>query len=295
MLSLALHRASLLTVALALVLLSRPALAQDLPPSTNPWKAAYARRLAQERLERKEESERWRKRALLEWKQAKRARSMPAGDRARPARPEPGVDVAGTQAGGARDRARASRAIDELGISTPLNTIVNSRAGDSPGSGQSETSIAAFGDVVVAAWNDGEGFTTNGDTQGWATSADGGLTWIDRGDFPHPTGVANFQWISDPVLAVNEKTGAVYFSALCEVSACGSGRGGVGVIKRRWNGTTIAWGNPVIANQASLTSGVFLDKSWVVADSVSGRVYLSYTQFVLGFSRISFQRSDGNA
>src|SRR5262245_5654361 len=295
MLSLALHRARSLTVALALVLLPRPALAQDLPPTTNPWKAAYARRLAQERLERKEESERWRKRSLLEWKQAKRARSKHAGDRAQPARPEPGAEIPGTQTRGQRDRTRALLSIGDAGISTPVNTIVNSRAGDGPDSGQSETSIAAFGDIVVAAWNDGQGFITNGDTQGWATSVDGGLTWVDRGDFPHPTGLTNFQWISDPVLAVNEKTGAYYFSALCLFSAIGGDREGVGVIKGRWNGTTIAWGNPVVANQAPLSSSVFLDKSWVVADSVSGRVYLSYTHFVLGLSMISTQRSDSNA
>src|SRR6059036_719860 len=196
-------RARLLAAALAFSLLPALAFADAPAPPIHPWKEALARRLAREGMERRENSDRLLREALREWKAAQRERAKVAGRRARPAPPDlsPGSGVAEPTA-----VRRLSRAVDGALFSPPANTIVNSRTGDSPGSGQSETSIAAFGDVVVAAWNDGQGFQI-GDSQGWAISSDGGVTWIDQGSFPHPSsGVSAFTWTSDPVLAVNEKT-----------------------------------------------------------------------------------------
>jgi len=280
-------RARLLAAALALSLLPALAFADAPAPPIHPWKEAYARRLAREGMERRENRERQIQQALREWKAAQRARAKVTGRRARPAPPDlsPGSGVAEPTA-----LRRLSRAVDGALFSPPANTIVNSRVADSPGSGQSETSIAAFGDVVVAAWNDGQGFQV-GDSQGWAISSDGGVSWIDQGNFPHPA-LSAFTWTSDPVLAVNEKTGAFYFSALCDFrNAQSQNRAGVGVIKGRWNGVAMVWASPVIANDSPAVGGETPDKEWVVADSVSGRVYLSYTQFVSGFSRIMFQAS----
>src|SRR5262249_12363311 len=163
---------------------------------------------------------------------------------ARAAPAEPAAGGAGVDGQTAMPQRRPPLKLAAAPFSPPANTIVNSRSGDSPGSGQSETSIAALGSVVVAAWNDGEGFVLGGDTQGWATSPDGGVTWTDRGEFPHPQGRPGFTWASDPVLTVNEKTGAFYFAALCEFGSTFGPRSGVAVIKGRWNGTTITWNSP---------------------------------------------------
>ena len=69
--------------------------------------------------------------------------------------------------------------------SAPANARCNNPAGDGASAGQAETSIAALGDFVVTSWNDGQGFNTGGDTQGYAWSNDGGITFTDGGDVPH--------------------------------------------------------------------------------------------------------------
>lgn len=286
----------LAALALALLLLPAPAPAAIESPTAHPWKLAHARRMAETGMEKRASRERKKqalRRALREWRAARLARPAGRGERARPARPEPPAAADGD----VTTLERRARRFGAEAFTTPPNVIVNSRAGDSPLSGQSETTVAAWGDIVVAAWNDGEGFVSNGDTQGWAVSSNGGLTWQDMGTFPKPPGVPNFVWTSDPVLAVNEKTGAFYFSALCDFGPSPSPfseRNGVAVVKGRWNGSTIAWGAPSIARDVDYTAD-FVDKEWMVADSSSGRVYLTYTTFPAGFSRIQFQWADSNA
>src|SRR5437762_2235768 len=130
------RRGARFLVALLPLLLPPPtALAQDREriverapsPAFHPWKAAYARRVARDR-----------------------ARLAPS-ERA------PGItDPEGPASLRRPPREIAAAPTAPTALST--NTIVNSRAGDSPGSGQSETSIAALENVVVAAWNDGQGY-----------------------------------------------------------------------------------------------------------------------------------------
>jgi len=284
------------SLALVLLLLPAPAPAAIESPTAHPWKLAHARRMAETGMEKREARERKRERlreALARWRAAERARAAGRGERARPARPESPAEPTGDPTALARGARRSGLAA----FTTPANVIVNSRTGDSPLSGQSETTVAAWGDIVVAAWNDGQGFVSGGDTQGWAVSANGGLTWQDMGTFPKPPGVPNFFWTSDPVLAVNEKTGAFYFAALCDFGPTPppfSERSGVAVVKGRWNGSTIAWGAPAVARDVDYSAD-FVDKEWIAADSVSGRVFLSYTTFPAGLSRIQFQSADSNA
>jgi hypothetical protein len=276
---------------LPVIAFAEPALKIEMPPgaTTHPWKLAYARRIANEGLESREAREEFAKRALREWKKKQRARGV--GQHARPAKPE----ASATRDIDPGQLQRLPRRFGATTFAPPANSIVNNRAGDSPAAGQSETSVAAFGDIVVAAWNDGQGFVTGGDMQGWATSADGGVTWVDRGNLPHPAGVSGFEWFSDPLVTVNEKTGAFYFSALCDFSNLSGGRAGIAVIKGRWNGSTIAWENPVIVHEGPFDFAELSDKEWMVADSSSGRLYITYTQFQAGFSRIMFQSADSNA
>jgi hypothetical protein len=70
------------------------------------------------------------------------------------------------------------------GLGTLPNAIINQRAFQQQGDGQSELTLAAFGNIVVAAFNDCTGFATpdlrNG-AVGWAFSTDGAQTWTDLG------------------------------------------------------------------------------------------------------------------
>ena len=179
-------------------------------------------------------------------------------------------------------------------LSIATNRIVNNRATDvAPASGQCEVSIAAFGLNVVAAWNDGEGFATASSTQGYAYSTDGGVTWVDGGA-PPSTNVTN--WTSDPVVAVNEKTGDFYFAALCEPSATTNG---IGVVKGTFIGGVLTWQTPEVAISGT-NSSVIYDKEWLAADSTSGNLYLVYSRFTVAggtitTNRIDFQRKVGVA
>jgi hypothetical protein len=286
--------ARLLAAALALTLLTSPAFSQSPAATVNPWKLAYAKRLAEEGMER-HRSPAELKRELRERERALRAalrERKAAGERARKAPVELGLPTA-EPAG----PTRAARGFGAHAFTTPGNSLVNNPAGEGADVTQSETSIIAVGDRMVAAWNDAAGFPA--DTEGWGTSIDGGLTWTDRGTFPHAPGRNSFEWVSDPVLAVNEKSGAVFFTALCEFFG-GSGNAtlfsGVAIIKGRWNGNTFTWGAPVVTDSVSADLFLSLDKQWVVADSSTGRVYLTYSHFSNnGDSRIMFQSSDSSA
>jgi type IX secretion system substrate protein len=186
------------------------------------------------------------------------------------------------------------------------NRLVNNPATDTalcpsapctgmPWSGQCEVSIVAHGSNVVAAWNDGEGFQTGSSTQGYAYSNNGGVTWADGGTPPVSGGIV--EWTSDPVLAVNEKTGEFYFSALCDPSASTNG---IGVVKGTFVGGALVWQTPEMAivanNNGTMASpGALLDKQWLVADSTTGNLYMTYTRFpvvngAITTNRIDFQR-----
>jgi len=186
---------------------------------------------------------------------------------------------------------RQSRRASALAIAT--NRLVNNKAGNAANSGQCEVSIAANGLNVVAAWNDGEGFVSLTSTQGFAYSNDGGVTWVDAGA-PPTTNVGT--WTSDPVVVVNEKTGAFYYAALCEPTGSTNG---VGVVKGTFTGGVLTWGTPDLAVSGNNTSVIF-DKEWIAADSTTGNVYLIYSRFtVVGgnitTNRIDFQRKVGAA
>lgn len=171
--------------------------------------------------------------------------------------------------------------------------VPNKRANDPTGdvaanAGQSETSIVAWGNKVIAAWNDGEGFATPGAGQGYATSIDGGITWVDRGNFP--VGVnPNFEWSSDPVLAVNGTSGAFYYTGLFDADLAATS--GVGIIKGRMNANgTMAWNTPVAIRTVAVSTD-FLDKQWVAVDPSTGKVFVTYTRFPAAGSVINFNAS----
>lgn len=169
------------------------------------------------------------------------------------------------------------------------NVRVNDPSGDFAGEGQCETSIAVWGNYMVAAWNDSKGFRdATGQTQGWATSTDGGETWTDQGTLPVPVSPAGWKWTSDPVVIVNPNTGAFYYAGLGDAN---SAVNGVGVLKGRFTGTAFEWTNRSAARTANYASA-FLDKEWIALDPANGKVYLTYTNFTAGLDRIEIQSAD---
>ena len=177
-------------------------------------------------------------------------------------------------------------------LTAPSNRLVNDTVGEPDGSCQSEVSIASFGNYVVAAWNDGIGIydIPQTDTQGFAYSTDAGVTWTDGGIPPK----ANIgQWSSDPVVVVNEKTGAFYYCGLTDQVSAGTN--GIGVVKGTFTGNTFNWGTPVLATAFSNFVSL-LDKQWMAVDSLSGNLYITYSHFsisggVLISDEIRFLRS----
>jgi hypothetical protein len=167
----------------------------------------------------------------------------------------------------------------------PTNVLCNNPTGDAAGSGQSEQSIASWGPYVLVAWNDGQGFVVGPDTQGYGYSLDGGAVFTDGGMVPktNPSGT----WTSDPIVTVNEKTGDFWYCGLYDPDASNSG---VAVIKATFSGAGISWGTVGVAQALSNTS-FFIDKQWMVADSSTGNLYLTYTKFTAFDDSIMFQRS----
>src|SRR5207244_10016221 len=120
-----------------------------------------------------------------------------------------------------------------------------------------------------------------------ATSTDGGMTWVDRGDPPAlPTGG---RYRGDPVHAVNKRTGDFYIAGLYEGGTLGSG---LALARGHFSG-----GAFLIDDNREIAVGDtnFFDKDWLAVDSLSGNLYVTYTNFVGGaVSQIELIRSRDN-
>lgn len=208
------------------------------------------------------------------------------GDHARPAPPE--ID--------ARQPDDHERHATELGAralnATPSNVKANNSTTDDPRATQSETSIASWNGYVLVAWNDGQGSATGTGYQGYGYSVDGGATFVDGGDPPKLPGSSTFVWSSDPVTAVNEKTGEFYYCGLADIDAT---HNGIAVARGHFAGSSLVWDGVSVVRSVS-NSTAFLDKQWMAADSATGNVYVSNTTFTTTGDQIDFYRStDGGA
>jgi hypothetical protein len=166
----------------------------------------------------------------------------------------------------------------------PANVRANNPIGDGAGAGQAESAIAAWGDYVMVAWNDGQGFVTGPDIQGFGYSIDGGQTFVDGGV---PAKLVGWVWTSDPVMTVNEKTGEFYYCGLVNPTA---NTNGLAMVRGTFSGTTLTWDTPRLIRSVNNASA-FIDKQWMVCDSLTGNLYVTYTIFVPGGNSIQFQRS----
>jgi len=177
-------------------------------------------------------------------------------------------------------------------LTAPLNTRANNKIGDSVGNytaGECEQHIVFKGQYGLAAWNDGRGFyKTVQDCQGVAYTNDGGATWTDIGT-PLKGGTITV-WTSDPVVAVNEKTGNFYY---CGLTTNGTSNG-VGVARGHFNGSGVfVWDASTVVASGVSTSYAF-DKQWMVADSLNGNLYVSWTRFTSTSSALWTARSTDN-
>jgi len=264
----------LATIAFASIVSGTPARAQDSAPVTLRGQVSFDMKqqiLFSELKERQKEAR----------ERAERARKMrKAGRRGTKARPDELSDDY-------NPASKAAHVASPFSLSNtlvaPTNTKANDKTGDNPGAGQAEEAVAFLGKKGMVAWNDGQGFVTGLDLEGVGVTVDGGATWTDLGTPPHPAG---FIWLSDPSVTVNEKTGEFYVCGLMGASQA-SAITAIGVTGGTFVGNTFVWNT---SHVATTTSAGSLDKEWLVADSLSGNLYLSYTRFTPSDS-ILFVRS----
>ena len=171
--------------------------------------------------------------------------------------------------------------------------------------GQSETSVAAAGQYVVEAWNDGTAFfapcgspMNKEELTGFGFSTDGGKTFTDLGGLPnancstsliegdpsveaYTVGGSTYFYIGSIFIPFNVPENALSLTA-CKVIGSGST-------------ATLACGQPIVAAISSdcetfdgFTSCSFLDKDFLSIDPARSRLYMSYTEFgpSTGFSGV---------
>jgi hypothetical protein len=170
--------------------------------------------------------------------------------------------------------------------------------------GQSETSIAASGPFVVEGWNDSTGFLSpcpspmaKEELSGFRFSANGGKSFTDLGGLPNARCQKGL-FEGDPSVAAYRVGGSTYFYiaglfnsptglglSKIAMDACkvvGSGRG-----------ATLSCGQPITVGNSTQCEKVkisatrtakfcsFLDKDFMAIDPARGRLYMTYTDFLL--------------
>jgi hypothetical protein len=146
--------------------------------------------------------------------------------------------------------------------------------------------------VVVATFQQGRYADGGSVDPGYATSHDGGATWID-GNLPRLTTAVggSFERASDPAVAIGPD-GAMYISTLpFDTSDC---RNGVAV--QRSDDAGITFGKPIVL-QLDTSCEVFNDKEWVTVDTYPssphyGRVYVAWDRATSSGQPIVLRYSD---
>jgi hypothetical protein len=163
---------------------------------------------------------------------------------------------------------------------------------DSQHATQVEPDTFAHGSTVVSAFQTGRFFDGGSSDIGWATSLDGGGTWV-HGFLPSTTVNSEppgpYQRISDPAVAYDEKHDAWLISSL----ALNGGTGKAVLISRSTDGG-LSWSAPVTV---STTTG-FYDKNWVACDNTStsayyGQCYVTWDEAASSDLLLSSTSSDG--
>lgn len=142
---------------------------------------------------------------------------------------------------------------------------------------QVEPDTFAFGNTIVATFQSGRFFDGGASNIGWATSTNGGQTWI-HGFLPATTVNSNppgpYDRASDPSVAydANHKVWIISWLGLTDAETPP-----VDVLVSRSTDGGRTWGNPVAVNK----TGHFNDKNWTVCDDTASSPFFGncYTEF----------------
>jgi hypothetical protein len=124
-----------------------------------------------------------------------------------------------------------------------------------------EPHMLSNGTTMVATFQVGRIAPGGATAIGWATSTDGGATWM-RGSLPGLTkgeGSGLYDAASDPAVAYDAKHNVWMIASLPLSNASGT----PAVVVSRSTDGGLTWGNPVSVDPASVSS----DKNWIVCDS----------------------------
>jgi hypothetical protein len=153
-----------------------------------------------------------------------------------------------------------------------------------------EPSTFAFGNTIVSAFQQGRFFNGGGSDIGFATSTNGGATWV-HGSLPgvtvNSTPAGPYARASDASVAFDAKHNVWLISYLGIRSPASAGINDVDVSRSTDGGLT--WSAPVIVN----ASGDFNDKNWTTCDDTPTSPHYGncYTEFD-DFSKLNlFQMS----
>jgi hypothetical protein len=200
----------------------------------------------------------------------------------------------------------AARSAQIFAPGAPANVDAASPAEDiSPAGvaaqGQSETSVGAIGQYVVEAWNDATGFVSTcgapmfkEEGTGLGFSVNGGRSFRDLGGLRNPH-CQNYIYEGDPSVAAYRVGGHDYFyiSSLYDpLSGIGPSKIAFDACQVIGSGTAarLACGRPVIAGTSTEclipTPTLpefcsFTDKDFLTIDPARGRLYVTYSDFVL--------------
>ena len=155
---------------------------------------------------------------------------------------------------------------------------------------QAEPSIAAWGPYALASWNDRRSVcgAPGSPSQSHAYSRDYGVTFREGALLSGPGPTDAFH--GDPTVAVNRKTGNFYISGILRQ---GSTFVGVAALRGHFGPDSFVIDMRKVIALAS--GGDFLDKPWMAVDSLSGNVYITWTNFAADIStQIELQRLDAD-
>jgi hypothetical protein len=145
---------------------------------------------------------------------------------------------------------------------------------------QVEPHAFSHGDTIVAAFQTGRFFDGGASNIAFATSQDGGATWV-MGNLPGITtidGSGPYDRVSDPVVAFDAQHNVWLISSLAILEVPG-GVTGAAVLVSRSTDDGHTWEPPVTV--AAATAGSDLDKNWSVCDNTPTSPFYGhcYTQF----------------
>jgi len=184
--------------------------------------------------------------------------------------------------------ARAALAVGPIQISSDPFTNP-----DSQHATQVEPDTFAFGSTIVSAFQSGRFFDGGASDIGFATSQNGGVSWVD-GFLPsitvNSTPVGPYARVSDPSVVYDAKHD-VWMIASLGIDASASG---IAVLVSRSTNGGLAWGGPVAV---STTTG-FYDKTWIVCDNTAtssryGNCYATWDDVNAGDLLLTSVSSDG--